>query len=67
MTIPQLESQLLSTTRRHDAACLIIGEKEDELEELRGETQQIKRMFQTQIDELCTKLAELKNLKPRAT
>ena len=58
--LPQLESQLLAMTRRHDAACLIIGEKEEELEDLRQDVQSVKSMFQGQIDTLCTTVAELK-------
>ena len=61
--IPQLESQLAAMTRRHDAACLIIGEKEEELEDLRGDLAQAKQMFQTQITQLCTQIEEMKKQK----
>jgi predicted nucleic acid-binding Zn-ribbon protein len=58
--IPTLESQLTAATRRLDAALQVIGEKEDELEELRGDMSSAKQSFKEQIQQLADELLQLK-------
>ena len=56
----QLESALSASTRRLEAALQIIGEKEDELEDLRADLAQAKQMFKTQIQQLADELTASK-------
>ena len=58
--LPQLEAQLASMSRRHDAAMQVIGEKEEELQECRQDLQEAKDMFKEQIQSLCGQIETLK-------
>ena len=58
--IPALEAQLKTITLRHAAAEQLIGEKEDELEDLRTDLQHVKQMFRQQVGDLLDEIAKLK-------
>jgi len=65
--VAQLEAQLGDVQKRHDAALLILGEKQEELtmkeeevEDLRSDIQQIKLVYQAQLDALGQEVQTLK-------
>jgi CII-binding regulator of phage lambda lysogenization HflD len=44
-----VDSALTAMTRRHDAACLIIAELNEEIEEIKEDAQQAKEVFKEQL------------------
>ena len=58
--LPELEAQLCAMSRRHDAALQVIGEKEEELQELRADWMEAKQMFGMQIQQLCDQITHFK-------
>jgi len=56
-----VEQQLQSMSIRYDAALQLIGEKEDELQELHTDVQHIKEMFRAQIEALIGQIKQLQS------
>lgn len=58
--IPELESKILELTVRHEAALEVIGQKEEEVSELRADLQDVKDMFRLQVSELVDQIESLR-------
>jgi hypothetical protein len=58
--VPQLENQLKTTSMRLDAAEQLIGEKEEELADLRQDLGHVKEMFRRQISDLLDEIGKMK-------
>jgi chromosome segregation ATPase len=61
--LPPLEAQLASLTQRYDAAVLLLGEKEETIDDLQQDVAEMKSVFQSQVEQLTTTIQELKKQK----
>jgi len=63
--IVEMEAQLKMVTARHGMALEIIGEKDEELQDMQADLQLVKQKFGQQTDELLTRLKKYENGMPR--
>ncbi len=54
-----VRSQMKEMTQRYNTALQLIGEKEEQLEELRADIQDVKSLYKSQISDLLEKIEQL--------
>lgn len=54
--LPGLKSELEALRRRHSAALELMGERDEELEELRADIVDLKEMYREQVNLLVNKI-----------
>ncbi|XP_042417234.1 golgin candidate 5-like isoform X1 [Zingiber officinale] len=63
-TLPGLRAELEALRRRHSAALELMGERDEELEELRADIIDLKEMYREQVDLLVDRLQTVKAQEP---
>jgi F0F1-type ATP synthase delta subunit len=51
-----LKHQITELTKRYNTALIVIGEKDEQLEEMKADIKDLKQIYQTQINELLVRL-----------
>lgn len=58
-TLPGLKAELEALRRRHTSALELMGERDEELEELRADIADVKQMYREQVDMLVSQIEKL--------